>query len=332
MRATPTPLERIWVEVPDHALEPYEAALRSVCETVGFFRDQPSGTWQIEGVRPADADSAPLTAAVALAEALTGLSAELHREHLNSKGWLERSYAAFPEQLVGRRFAIRGSHIVVPPDPGRITLLLNAGMAFGSGEHGSTRGCLIALEHIAHRKPYRILDLGTGSGILAIAAAKLLHRHVLATDVDPWSVRLARRNARRNCVGPLIRAHQADGWRTPLLTRNAPYDLILANILARPLTLMAKTTARRLAPGGTVILSGLLFSQSRSVLIAHRRHGLRLALQISQPPWTTLALTRPYMIRKCASVGLHATPLIGSISCGHAENTITRSISARSNT
>lgn len=292
MRATPTPLERIWLEIPEHALEPYEAALRSVCETVGFFRDHASGNWQIEGVRTVEADSAPLAAAFALAEALTGLPAELHREVLNPEGWLERSYAAFPEQLVGRRFAIRGSHIVAPPAPGRIILLLDAGMAFGSGEHGSTRGCLIALERIAHRKPHRILDLGTGSGILAIAAARLLHRCVLATDIDPWSVRLARRNARCNDVGPRIRAQQADGWQDPLLTRKAPYDLILANILAQPLALMAKTTAKSLAPGGTVILSGVLFSQVRFVLSAHRRHGLRLAFQISQHPWITLALTR----------------------------------------
>jgi ribosomal protein L11 methyltransferase len=293
MRATSALLERIWLDVPEHALEPYEAALRSVCETVGFFHDQSSGNWQIEGVRSADADNAPLMAALALAEALAGFAAELHRERLNPEGWLECNYAAFPEQLVGRRFAIRGSHIVAPPIPGRITLLLDAGMAFGTGEHGSTRGCLIALEHIAPRKPHRILDLGTGSGILAIAVARLLHRRILATDIDPRSVRLARTNARRNQIGPLILPHRADGWQNPLLTRYAPYDLILANILARPLALMAKTTARRLAPGGAVVLSGLLFSQSHSVLIAHRRHGLCLAFQITQPPWTTLALAKP---------------------------------------
>jgi ribosomal protein L11 methyltransferase len=292
MRAAPTPLERIWLEVPEHALEPYESALRSACETVGFFRDQTSGNWQIEGVRAATTDNAPLAAALALAEALTGLSSPLHRQQLNPEGWLERSYAAFPEQLIGRRFAIRGSHIVAPPIPGRVTLLLDAGMAFGSGEHGSTRGCLIALERIAGRKPRHILDLGTGSGILAIAAARLLHRCVLATDIDPWSVRLARSNAHRNHVGPLIRTHRANGWQNPLLTRHTPYDLILANILAHPLALMARVTARRLAPGGTVVLSGLLFSQSRSVLVAHRRHGLRLAFQISQPPWTTLVIKK----------------------------------------
>jgi ribosomal protein L11 methyltransferase len=292
MRTAPAPLERVWLDVPEHALQCYEAALRSACETVGFFRDEVSGNWQLEGVRTTHPDTTPLAVALALAEALTGFAAELHRERLNPEGWLERSYAAFPQQLVGRRFAIRGSHIVAPPIPCRITLLLDAGMAFGSGEHGSTRGCLIALERISRRKPRRILDLGTGSGILAIAAARLLHRCVLATDIDAWSVRLARSNARRNHIGPLIHPHRADGWQNPLLTRNALYDLILANILARPLALMAKTTTRRLAPGGTVILSGLLFTQSRSVLIAHRRHGLRLAFQIPQPPWTTLALTK----------------------------------------
>jgi ribosomal protein L11 methyltransferase len=165
-------------------------------------------------------------------------------------------------------------------------------MAFGSGEHGSTRGCLRALERIAHRRPRRILDLGSGSGILAMAAARLLRRPVLATDHDPWSVRVAARNAAANGVGRLVRTRLADGWRSAAPRRGGPYDLVLANILARPLCGMAKDLSLHLAPGGTAILAGLLAEQARMVLAAHRRRGLRLDFMLREGPWTTLVLRR----------------------------------------
>ena len=142
--------------------------------------------------------------------------------------------------------------------PGGSRSTLDAGLAFGSGEHGSTRGCLRALERVAHRRPRRILDLGTGSGILAMAAARLFCRRVLATDIDPWSVRVAAENASLNGVARLVRVRLADGWRDPVVRRAGPYDLVFANILARPLCLMAKHLAAHLAPGGIAILAGVL--------------------------------------------------------------------------
>src|SRR5205823_2855280 len=151
--------------------------------------------------------------------------------------------------LIGRTFAVRGTHLHEHRAPGRITLTLDAGLAFGSGEHGSTRGCLRALEHVAHLHPRRILDLGTGSGILAIAAARLLRRKVLATDIDPWSVRVAAENASLNGVSDLVRVRLADGWGDPVLRRARPFDLVFANILARPLCRWAKDLASHLAPG-----------------------------------------------------------------------------------
>ncbi len=258
--------------------------------SVGFFRDDTTGHWQIEGIRRIGSGDTELATALALAALVTGTTAEPTREPLAPRDWLARSYAGFPEQRIGRRFAVRGSHIEGPATSARITLLLDAGLAFGSGEHGSTRGCLIALERVASRRPRRILDLGTGSGILAIAAARLLHRPVLATDIDLWSVRLARRNAAANGVGHLVRVRLADGWGGPVLRRNAPYDLVLANILARPLALMAKQAAAHLHPTGTIILSGLLNDQARGVLAAYRRVGLSHWFQVDQPPWATLVL------------------------------------------
>ena len=284
-------LETISVEVSEHALEAYEAALGRICASVGFFKDETTGRWRVEGVREAGAREDDLRGALAIAEAVSGEAATLARVSTEADGWLARSYAGFPEQRVGKRFVVRGSHLGGERSvAGRITLALDAGVAFGSGEHGSTRGCLRALEAVAHRKPGRILDLGTGSGILAIAAARLLRRRVRATDIEPWSVRAAARNARANGVGPLVHPLLADGWRARALRRHAPYDLVLANILARPLCRMARPMSVHVTAGASVILSGLLASQFRLVLGAHRRRGFRLERTLREGSWATLVL------------------------------------------
>lgn len=292
MRASAIALETIRIDVPEPALEAYEAALGSVCATVGFFRDQTSGRWVVEGVRQVGADEGALAGALALAAALTGVEAPPRRASVPAEGWLARTRAAFPEQVIGRRFAVRGTHLTGPTLPGRITLTLDAALAFGSGEHGSTRGCLLALEHIAPRRPRNILDLGTGTGILAMAAARLLRRRVAAVDIEPWSVRVARENARLNQLGPRIHVWRADGWRDRQARAGGPYDLVLANILARPLCLMARDLAAHLAPGGAAILAGLLGSQARQVLAAHRRRGLCLEAVIKDGAWATLILRK----------------------------------------
>lgn len=298
MRRHAGPLELVWVEVPEAALDAYEAALSESCDTVGFFLDdEERRTWRVEGVRAMAAGDGDLAGALALARVATGIDAKLERAPIAAEGWLARTQAAFPEQLVGRRFAVHGTHQEGRAPAGRILLRLDAGLAFGSGEHGSTRGCLRALERIAWRKPRRILDLGTGSGILAIAAAKLLHRPVLATDIEPWAVRVAGENARLNGVAHLVRPLLASGWRGRAVRAAGPYDLVLANILARPLCLMAPDLAYHLAPGGVAILSGLLASQARLVLAAHRRQGLRLAGRVREGDWTTLIVQKRPPVR-----------------------------------
>lgn len=292
MQTRPAALETVFVDVPETAVEAYEAALASACATVGFFKDDATGDWRIEGVKQAGANEDGLAAALILAALVSGVTAPLQRHATPAEGWLARTRAAFPEQLIGRRFAIRGSHVDSAPRPGRVTLMLDAGLAFGSGEHGSTRGCLTVLERVARRRPRRILDLGTGSGILAIGAAKLLHRPVLATDIEPWSVRVARENARRNGAATLLRVRRADGWADRAIRRGAPYDLVFANILARPLMAMARHLAVSLAPGGVAILAGLLSQQANAVLAAHRRLGMKLAVRHREGAWTTLLLKR----------------------------------------
>jgi ribosomal protein L11 methyltransferase len=149
----------------------------------------------------------------------------------------------------------------------------------------------MALERVP-RRARRVLDVGSGSGILAMAAAKLWHVKALATDIDPWSVRVAEENAKMNGLKPRLRAILATGYNHRDITRGAPYDLIFANILARPLCAMACDLAAHLKPGGTAILAGLLGKQVRMVLAAHQRAGLVLERRISLDPWATLVLRK----------------------------------------
>ncbi len=286
-------LETVWLDVPEAAVAAYEAALGRTCMAVGFFLDEAAETWRVEGVKAAGAAEEALSIALRLAEAATGIPAALHRRETAVGGWLARTQSGFPEQRVGRRFAIRGTHLPPRAAPGRITLVLDAGVAFGSGEHGSTRGCLRALERLARRRPRRILDLGTGSGILAMAAARLLHRPVLAVDIEPWSVRVAAQNTALNRLGRLVRVRLGRGWASGAVRRGTPYDLVFANILARPLCAMARDLARNLAPGGRAVLGGLLETQAALVLAAHRRQGLLLEGRLAEARWATLVLRRP---------------------------------------
>jgi ribosomal protein L11 methyltransferase len=292
MANRPIPLETVAVSVTEDAMEAYEAALASACLTVGFFRNHDTGIWRVEGVKQVGINEAELTSSLAIAAMMTGEAPLLERAATEADGWLARTYASFPEQLIGTHFAVRGTHLTGPETANRITLTLDAGLAFGTGEHGSTRGCLVALEAVAARRPRRILDMGTGSGILAMAAARLLNRAVLATDIEPWAVRVARENAALNGVAHLVTARLADGWRDPFVRGHGPYDLVFANILARPLCLMARDLALNLAPGGTAILAGLLANQARWVLSAHRAQGLRLERMLPQGPWTTIVVRK----------------------------------------
>jgi ribosomal protein L11 methyltransferase len=288
----PIPLETVAVSVTEDALEAYEAALANACDTVGFFRNHDTGIWRVEGVKQVGVNEAELASSLAVAAAITGVSPVLERSATEADGWLARTYASFPEQLIGERFAVRGTHLAGPKTPNRITLTLDAGLAFGTGEHGSTRGCLVALETVVRRRPERILDMGTGSGILAMAAARLLNRPVLATDIEPWAVRVAAENAELNGVAHLVTARLADGWRDPFVRAGGPYDLVFANILARPLCLMARDMALNLAPGGTAILAGLLANQARWVLSAHRTQGMHLERMLPQGPWMTIVVRK----------------------------------------
>jgi ribosomal protein L11 methyltransferase len=284
--------------IPDEAVPAYEAALESVCRSVAFSLDEATGHWTLQAVRGQGEKEAELQAALALAAAVTGHAATAGRAPIEAEGWLARTAEAFPEQRIGRRLLLRPTHVPDGPTAGRIVLRLDAGLAFGSGEHDSTRGCLIAFERLAPRRARRdrrgqarILDLGAGSGVLGLYAAAWLKRKVEMTDIEPWSVRVAQQNAELNGLRHLVRARVADGWRAGWL-KGRRFDLVFANILARPLCAMACSLAAHLAPGGVAVLAGLLGTQAPMVIAAHRRVGLRLVERRDHGAWTTLVLRR----------------------------------------
>jgi ribosomal protein L11 methyltransferase len=209
---------------------------------------------------------------------------------LATTNWLARVAASFTPQRIGR-FWVHGSHVREAAPAGAVPIRLDAGLAFGSGEHDSTRGCLLALDALARRRRFgRVLDMGCGSGILAIAAARCWPARVVAVDNDPKAVIVAQENARHNGVEGRIRVRRSEGYRSPEVRTFGPYDVIFANILADPLCDMARDLARHLAPGGTAILSGLFDRQAARVIDAHRAVGLRLRRCIELEIWTTLVL------------------------------------------
>lgn len=270
------------------------AALDTVCGAVSAFEERPEGAWRVEGFATAPPQRGLVEAALALAwVGRPGAPPELAIESVAPRDWLGDNQASFPPMSVGR-FLVHGSHHQTAVPAGRIGLLIDAATAFGTGEHATTRGCLLALARCARRRvPRRLLDMGSGTGILAIAAAKLWRRPVLARDIEVEAVRVAAVNAARNGVAALVAVRRSNGYRDRALRSARPFDLIFANILARPLAAMAHDLARHLAPGGFAILSGLLAHQERYVLSAHRAQRLVLVERIAIDGWHTLVLRRP---------------------------------------
>ena len=270
------------------------AALATACGAVSAFEEAPGGVWRVEGFTTAAPQRGMVEVALALAWASSSQTPPtLAIESVPPRDWLGDNQASFPPMHVGR-FVVHGSHHRVVVPPGRIGLLIDAATAFGTGEHATTRGCLMALQRVAKRgRPRRLLDMGSGTGILAIAAARTWRRCVLARDIDAEAVRVTAANAARNGVAALVRARRSTGFRDRGVRRAAPYDLIFANILACPLAAMAPELAARLAPGGMAILSGLLANQEAYVLAAYRLQHLVLAARIALDGWHTLLLRRP---------------------------------------
>jgi len=268
-------------------------ALDGLAASVSSFEAGPGGPWRIAAWFTEKPDHGALAAAVALAAAAAGVrEPDFVVRPVKARDWLSENRASFRPVRAGRFYVHPTFHEGRPP-AGALAIALDAATAFGSGAHGTTRGCLFALDGLKRRiRPRRTLDMGCGSGILAIAMAKAWRRPVLAVDIDAEAVRVTRINARANGVARLVRAGVGAGFAAPLLRRDGRFDLIAANILAKPLQLMAPALARSLAPGGAAVLSGLLNHQEAAVIAACRARGLRLARRIRIDTWSTLIVRR----------------------------------------
>ena len=259
-------------------------ALDPAPPAVSSFELGERGLWEVEAFFAAPPDEHELALATNVAMRIVPVMDE---------NWVARALDGLPPVKVGR-FFIYGSHSASEIPANAITLKIEASYAFGTGHHGTTRGCLLAFAALSKRRCFRnALDLGCGTGVLAMAFARSVHRRAVATDIDPLAAAKTRENARVNGAAPYLRITSGDGFRARHISQFAPYDLIFANILAGPLVRLMPGIRRHLASNGDAILSGLLDEQANGVMAAARSQGLRVAHRNALEGWITLILERP---------------------------------------
>jgi len=254
--------------------------------------ERPDGRWDVT-VHFADAPDQALVRELVGNAAGDEVAQRIAFDTIEAKDWVKASLEDLVPVPAGR-FVVHGQHDRARVPANKLGIEIEAALAFGTGHHGTTRGCLLLLDHVLKaRRPHRVLDLGTGTGVLAIAAAKALHGQVLASDIDPASVKVARENTRLNEAGNWVQVIRATGFSAPQFAQYGPFDLVLANILANPLRQLAVPMARHLAPSAHVILSGLLTHQARGVIAAYRARGLVPVKQLRIEGWSSLLLRNP---------------------------------------
>ena len=272
--------------------EAVEAALEAALDEMllALTRFEDGTAWRVTALTSSEPDN----------ELLSRLDLALQRDEtvaapikVPGQDWVAKVQRDMPPILAGR-YWVHGSHVVCPGPLGTIPILVDAASAFGTGHHESTKGCLLMLDRLGrHLRPRRVLDIGTGTGILAIAAAKTWRMPVLASDFDPEAIRVARRVVRQNGVGQWVHCAVATGATGRAAAERGPFELIVANILAGPLAALASAVARHAAPGAHIVLSGILASQTAQVVAAYRFAGLHRTHSIILGDWITLGFRRP---------------------------------------
>jgi ribosomal protein L11 methyltransferase len=251
--------------------------------------EQPDGRWDV-ALHFAEAPDQALLRQLVAGAANAEIANTIAYDTVEAKDWVKASLEDLAPVPAGR-FVVHGAHDRARVAPNKLGVEIEAALAFGTGHHGTTRGCLLLLDHVLKAdRPKRVLDLGTGTGVLAIAAAKAMHRNVLASDIDAPSVRVARENARLNGAGPLVQVIRATGFSAPEFSAHGPFDLVLANILANPLRQLAGPMSGHLAPKAFVILSGLLNHQAGAVAASYRARGLVPLRHLRIEGWSSLLL------------------------------------------
>jgi ribosomal protein L11 methyltransferase len=248
------------------------------------------GEWVFE----ATTDAAPdLTAFETLALETLGGDVDFSIASVDPEvNWVAKSLEGLQPVIAGGVY-VHGSHDTVAPPSGLIAIRIDAAEAFGTGHHETTTGCLEAIAMtLRQRRPRRMLDVGTGTGVLAIALAKRTRRRVVASDIDPVATRTALQNARDNGVGPLLATATAPGLSHRAIAAGGPYDLIAANILAAPLAALAPAIGRAAARRATIILSGLLRTQAARLVTIYAGQGMVLRHKLERGDWTTLVLEK----------------------------------------
>jgi len=251
--------------------------------------ERPDGRWDVT-VHFADAPDQALVRELVGCAAGKTIAEAICFDTIEAKDWVKASLEDLVPVPAGR-FVVHGQHDRARVLPNKLGIEIEAALAFGTGHHGTTRGCLLLLDHVLKaRRPACVLDLGTGTGVLAIAASKALHHKVLASDIDPPSVRVARQNAQLNAAGNWVQVVRATGFSAPQFAAHGPFDLVLANILANPLRQLATPMTRHLASSASVILSGLLTHQAPGVIAAYRARGLKPVRHLKIEGWSSLLL------------------------------------------
>jgi len=251
--------------------------------------ERPGGSWDIT-LHFAQAPDRTLLCELVARQAGKEIADTIAFDTIEARDWVKTSLESLVPVPAGR-FVVHGAHDRARLPANKLNIEIEAALAFGTGHHGTTRGCLLLLDHLLKAyRPQRLLDLGTGTGVLAIAAAKALRRTVLASDIDVPSVRLARENARLNAAGNFLHVIRAASFSAPEFAALGPFDLVLANILANPLRQLAQPMSRYLAPGALVVLSGLLTPQAGGVIAAYRARGLVPLRHLTIDGWSSLLL------------------------------------------